>query len=177
MRVRAGHIAAVGAGVHLVGMGLFAGAMFSQPGHTPYGLVVPALYAVPAAMALIALRGRAGLLTVAAVSSLVLALVPFSGHSLVLLPAAAAYLVAAPRPAPRAAWIAAVACALLLLSGVVSTQLHADRRCYENQRESGCASNVVVAQEALAGATLAAVAAATAWRLLPQRVTTSAPAK
>lgn len=94
---------------------------------------IGALYLVPAVLAVLSVRGRQPLLLVAAVTSLVLAVVGFSVHSLVFLPVAVAYLVAHVRGRPRGGRVRVaplLVCPALALAALAVQFVHEDPACY-----------------------------------------------
>lgn len=143
----------------------------------PGAVALAVAYAVPAALAVVALRGRrpAALLG-AGLVGVPLAFTALSGVSLVLLVPAACYLVGyaswRPRPPLRAGAVAGVAA--VLAAGVAALVLlfaspvgEPRPYCYSGDRGqgSGCTSDVVTPAEAALGLGAAAVALAVGARL------------
>jgi hypothetical protein len=96
-------------------------------------------YSAPAILAAMAVRDRRPLLLVAGIATVVLALVPFSLHSLVLGPLGVVYLLAYMRLRPGGGGGyrtigAAVACPLLLVGAMLALVLHNHPVCYSKLR-------------------------------------------
>ncbi|WP_153393943.1 hypothetical protein [Ornithinicoccus halotolerans] len=133
-------VVAVTGGGHLLLVLLGAAVLGWGERLDPLGPVaLGALYASPALLALLALRARRRLLLAAAVSSLVLAVVPFSVHSFVLGPAGLTYAGLYARMSSRqrdpVPLLTVVACPLLQVAALVALLQHEDPACYTEHQD------------------------------------------
>lgn len=117
----------------LVVAGMRSGA---PPGVDPLRPIpIAVLYAVPASLAVLGLRGRSPLLLVAGISSFVLALLPFSFHSFVLGPVGLVYAISSwplrgASGSPSRTLAAAVICPLLLVGALAALFIVDASACY-----------------------------------------------
>ncbi len=98
-------------------------------------VTMAAIYGAPAMLALMALHDRRPLLAVAAVTALLLAVVPFSLHSFVLGPLGIIYLAtyftsSVPRTATGRTVSAVLLCPALVMTAFIGSLLHQDPLCY-----------------------------------------------
>lgn len=143
-------------------------------------VTMAAIYGAPAMLALMALHDRRPLLAAAAVTALLLAVVPFSLHSFVLGPLGIIYLAtyftsSVPRTATGRTVSAVLLCPALVMTAFIGSLLHQDPLCYSQSSTGtvtyerpasmptsgtldpdtavaeGCTSNAVVWWEATAG--------------------------
>lgn len=115
-----------------------------------------ALFAAPAVLALLGLRGRGALLVVAAVCAATLALTPFSLHSFVLGPIAAVYLLAYHRLSgtlrrPVRVIAASLACPVLLVAALVVLSVGDEAACYTRFESGEVIVEAMTEQEMMSG--------------------------
>lgn len=150
----------VGAAVHLAAVSTLVLIGLTGDGHAVDDVLATvsraALYAVPGVLAWTASEADRAPALAAGMASLVLAIVPFSGHSFVLGPLALLYLgvaVSGPLPATGRATAQAVAVAALLLGALFTTliarhpvcvQIHADGTVVREPSPSGNSGSQVV---------------------------------
>jgi hypothetical protein len=127
--------AAAGVQLAVVLSAFVAGMVLNGDGIDPFRPVaIAVIYASPAWLAFLSLRGRPWLLLAASLAALLLAIIPFSPHSFLLGPAGIVYAVlVAHMPSVRhgaGPVLAVVLCALLPLAALFALVAHEDPVCY-----------------------------------------------